>query len=270
LGSYSIQLVHPYNPQEPYVGIAPNRAPYSGADNVGSVSLASTPDSGAAWKIALMPEGRVRFQSVSMPLHAMTLYDNRRRRTENHHHMMLAALKETANFTGSAEGEPLRMMELQKEKVVLPDDDDIWPMLIPVSLASPLDVTFQVRPTRQNGGGLEIWDPQTRHVLASGNPEWFAKDHVASKGIAECSALDSWGSASNCEGRQLVSFDPELPMEATPYVSRADIVAISGSNGWLELLFVSIFFCAGCYLCFQCFQCFYTVFTGREFGASQS
>jgi hypothetical protein len=102
------------------------------------------------------------------------------------------------------------------------------------------NVTFRARPTHRDGGGLEIWDPQTGHTLASANTEWMMSDNVAKHGIAEC-ADDGWFFSSGCEGRQLVQFEPALPLEATPFVGRNYISAIGTLNWWQMLFFLVIF-----------------------------
>lgn len=231
LGSHSIAFNHPYDQQKPFIGVTE-----------GGPWLSSSSSSQPAWKIALSPGGRVRLESLLLPGTALKIYNNRRRRSKQ---FLLAKKTATSKRAANVTDGVAETLTTHTKKAVLPDDDDLWPMVTPIEDASPIDVTFQVRPTHKNGGGLEIWDPQTGHVLASGNPEWWSKDQVAARGIAECG--DNLFSAGDCEGRQLVQFEPELPFEATPFVSRADITAIAALNWWqMLLLFVTI---AGCYFC---------------------
>jgi hypothetical protein len=243
LGSHSIAFNHPYDQQKPFIGVTE-----------GGPWLSSSSSSQPAWKIALSPGGRVRLESLLLPGTALKIYNNRRRRTDDEEasrrrrrkYFLLAKKTATSKRAANVTDGVAETLTTHTKKAVLPDNDDLWPMVTPIEEASPIDVTFQVRPTHKNGGGLEIWDPQTGHVLASGNPEWYSKDQVAAQGIAECS---DWGmfSAGDCEGRQLVQFEPELPFEATPFVSRADITAIAVLSWWqVPLLFLSI---VGCYFC---------------------
>merc|ERR1719265_447286 len=96
------------------------------------------------------------------------------------------------------------------------DNDDLWPVLVNFQSAHPLDTTFQVRRTAEDGGGIEIWDPQHRVSLASADVKWAISDHVAKRGVAECATSWTGGLFGSCEGRQLVEFSPALPQEALP------------------------------------------------------
>merc|ERR1740138_255971 len=181
----------------------------------------------------------------------MKIYSNRRRRSNDDHghgigsrrrffFQQLGTRAEAGRHANAHARDGKDNSSVQK--AVISDDDDMWPVLVVFSRAHPLDVTFRVRHTAKDGGGLEIWDPQTRHSLASGNPAWYSKDRVAARGIAECRepGMGGWFS-DGCEGRQLVEFEPALPMEATPIVGRDYIYEVSTLNWWQMLLFIFCF-----------------------------
>lgn len=250
LGEYSIRFTKPYDPAKPFIGVGSwglgsrlsigTSGVFSSRD-----TLAASSNSQPEWKIALTAHGHVRFESLSKPGKAMHIYANRRRRSSDSRRrsFFLQLEEETVqgnsmsmeqNRTVKAHSEETINLGSTDNKVLIPDDDDHWPILVNIPEAQPNDVTFRVRPTQKNGGGLEIWDPQTGYALASANPDWTFRDNVAGQGIAECSG--SWF-AGDCKGRQLVEFNPELPVEATPYVAR-DYITAYGAMAWWQVLLV--------------------------------
>jgi len=123
---------------------------------------------------------------------------------------------------------------------------DLWPALVKLEKASPYEATFQVRPTMQDGGGLEIWDPHVKVALANTEAEesWVS-DPFDVDGVGECVNP----SQGECGGRQLVEFDPPLPAKARETNRRAIITAISKLYVWQTVL---IILC--CVLVFCCSQ----------------
>ena len=53
-----------------------------------------------------------------------------------------------------------------------------------VEATTPLEATFQVRPTLRNGGGYELWDPQHQVALANADPESWG-DVVVERGVTD-------------------------------------------------------------------------------------
>lgn len=239
LGAHAIRFKNPYDRAKPYLGVGDSIVTELDWDS--SRSLAATSSSQPSWNIALTPGGHLRFESMAMPGSAIHFYKDRRRRSRRSHNFLQEAStqsKKAANTTLAQVTSDSQGQEETRHKAAasIPDDDDLWPVLVSIKKASPLSVTFRARPTHKNGGGLEIWDPQTGHALASANAEWFSADHVARNGIAECLDVSDLFSISDCEGRQLVQFDPELPMEATPIIARNYISAIGVLNWWQAIL----------------------------------
>lgn len=140
---------------------------------------------------------------------------------------------------GRSQPEPLNLIH---------DSDDEWPVVVPFIESSPADATFRIRQTAKNGGGLEIWDPQTGHALSTRpaltNPEYASTDKAADQGISEC---DTFG-FSNCEGRQLVEFEPELPARASPVVPHDIIKEIDTVMPW-EVWLIGMLVCIVCCCC---------------------
>jgi len=123
-------------------------------------------------------------------------------------------------------------------KVKITDDDDLWPVLMPFEEAHPIYATFRVRPTAKDGGGYEIWDPQTQVALSSANPDWYFGDEATDRGMAECRVA-----GGECDGHQLVNFEPKLPHKATPLVER-DILYEHGVLHWWQAGLIWLFIVA--------------------------
>jgi len=122
-------------------------------------------------------------------------------------------------------------------------------MLIKLEAATPLEATFQIRPTMKNGGGYELWDPGTQVSLASADPDGWG-DSVVEQGVTECYHKSFWSSDPCDGGRQLVAFEPKLPNDALVGVARSNIEAISILSAWQAWLLV------GCFvLCGTCLWC---------------
>lgn len=210
LGEYSIQFHKPYEPAKSYLG-------------VGGAGLKAMGDSAHTWWIALTHLGFVRFESMRMPGEVLTIYNNRRRR------------------------QPTVAVSLSQVDKTSGDDNDLWPTTEPLETVSPLDATFLIRKT---GDGFEIWDPQRDVAIANANPAGWFQDHVADRGVAECSN-SFFGLVDGCKGRQVVTFSPELPVEAVSSQGRIHVNALSGFTWWQLCLFLIGGICLCCCCCYQ-------------------
>lgn len=273
VGDYAIKFENAHDSRRAYLGDTVSRWTMFGPSQENPVThyLASVPTSEPRWKIAITSGGHVRFESKLEPGHVMSIWENRRRRTDGRRRSMnsrrrMNLLQESRLVVNGTETSrdpqqsdasgalPLRP-SLRKSNGTLDlatfvDDEDYWPVLIDFRYAHPLDVTFRVRWTAQDGGGLEIWDPQTFHALASsqgGWLGWMSGDRVASQGVSECGSGPGFFSmmfGSNCNGRQLVEFEPPLPQEATTRAPRDYIYEVSVLSWWQFLILFCC--CGGC------------------------
>jgi len=217
IGEYSIRFSKPFLPDRPFLGIGSFDTVASG--KIGPLATVSTSDK--QWKIAQTPHGRVRLTNTKHPGSVLTMHVNRRRRSD--------------------------FMQLQSrpEQKKMSDNDDLWPVLKKLEETTPLEATFQVRPTLRNGGGYELWNPANQVSLANADPESWG-DMVVKQGVTECYHKGMWGSDPCEEGRQLIAFDPALPSKVLVESHRANIVAIhSNVEWWMWSLF---FFCLFCWL----------------------
>lgn len=270
LGTYAISFQKAYVPEKPYVGAVkpgPHYAPPTGEFDVQTWDteyLVATADSRPQWKIALSPRAHVRFESADYPGNILSIYVNRRRRSFLLQQKSSPRNVQSENATsGVADRRALPKHDAHRDgaqvvmdedldeylrerdairdadgtKVKITDDDDLWPVLMPMEEAHPIYATFRVRPTAKDGGGYEIWDPQTQVALSSANPDWYFGDSATDQGMAECRVADG-----ECDGRQLVNFEPRLPHKATPVIER-DILAEHGVLHWWQAGLIWLCFC---------------------------
>eukprot|EP00747_Dinoflagellata_sp_TGD_P070343 gnl/TRDRNA2_/TRDRNA2_156554_c0_seq1.p1 gnl/TRDRNA2_/TRDRNA2_156554_c0~~gnl/TRDRNA2_/TRDRNA2_156554_c0_seq1.p1 ORF type:complete len:386 (-),score=41.24 gnl/TRDRNA2_/TRDRNA2_156554_c0_seq1:284-1441(-) len=233
VGDYSISFVKPYVSSKPYVGAEKNEGGLFGP-GILKYPLASTADPSRMWRIASDSKGYVRLANLHFQSKVFTIYHNRRRRSD----FFLQRDKE-GKESAMSEAMPRHAVALAG----ISDDDDLWPMLMPLEDITPLSATFQIRETR---GGLEIWDPQQGVSLAGANPDWWIKDDVASRGISECYP-ESWAVGA-CEDRQLVRFEPAISGEVIsmgPQNKIRQITTLTKFQSFLVVIAVVLVF-AGC------------------------
>lgn len=257
LGTHAIRFANPYQPERPYVEAGAGGSLEGwGSSEYAYLQSSSVPQPG--WKVALTAGGHVRFESASQAGRVMTVYSNRRRRSDGRRRMLLQR-----GAKASRDGNPKIMEPLDSKQrglgekdnnsqplrlTAITDDDDEWPVTMSFTVVHPLDATFRVRNTHKNGGGLEIWHPKSHFSLASGNPSWLIKDRAAAQGIAECKP-DGTLFGGDCEGRQLVQFEPALPVRAMPFSPR-DYITEYGVLNWWQFLLLMVCCCGPCILCF--------------------
>lgn len=236
IGRHSLRFGKPFDPIRPYV-TSFEVAPPSPYDEHGSEAEASgvthyletTSSDEDAWEVALTGEGHVRLESRVDPGHVLSIYHNRRRRTD-----LLQKSVHAENHKGHYDDN-------------IDDSDDLWPVLVHFRSAHPLDVTFRARRTEQDGGGIELWHPQTGHALAAADPHWLFRDRVAAWGVAEC-RTPTGAYSGDCAGRQLIDFNPPLPQEATFSAEHEYIREITVLTEAQALLLI-VGMCICCALC---------------------
>mmetsp|Transcript_53274 Transcript_53274/g.102976 ORF Transcript_53274/g.102976 Transcript_53274/m.102976 type:complete len:490 (+) Transcript_53274:87-1556(+) len=245
IGEYAIHFMDPALPHRPYLGLG-SQGMMSGPPGM-IAGLGTTDLNTKQWKLALTPNGRVRFQSKAYPDSVLTIYNNRRRSFLQTIEQRLTSkvrqrtYEQMANSSsGSSSG---NAHDHAKKGHAMFGSYDLWPSLVKLEKAGPHEATFQVRPTMQDGGGLEIWDPHTKVALANTNAEesWTA-DAFDADGIGECVSPES----GDCEGRQLVEFEPPLPAKARETAVRAMINKISILYMWQTVMIVLCGICVCC------------------------
>jgi len=284
LGSYALRFVNAYDQQTPYVQATPF-AQHTGTglfdlDYTAAArrhgcthSLAANADPGKYWKIALTGHGHLRFESNVEPGHVMSIYNNRRRRSQ--HFLQVQGREVSASRSDADVEDPRQSLAVEARARLaahslhasrpiaslvasasggsangtkISDDDDLWPVLMPLRFVHPLDATFRLRQTLQDGGGLEIWDPQSMHALSSADRSWMFSDPPARRGVAECEAPGLFF-GGDCQGRQLVKIEPPIPQKAVVIGPRDEIFEM-GSWGFLEVML-----CACCFWVCCCCLC---------------
>lgn len=232
LGEFSIKFMNPHVSEKAYVSVA-----------VGSgrrVTLGGEAKDDRQWKIALTAAGYVRFESLRVTGHILTIYENRRRRTEDvDRRRFSSALLHEGRTTAGREA--------------FADDVDLWPTLLPLGEAHPLDATFMVRHSGRGVDDLEIWDPQRGVSLASADPNAWFEDSAANQGVAEC--YPSGWLSSGCEGRELVAFDPPLPEKALTKTGQITLGEIGNLNWWQSLIVIFMVLLLGVCLCVCALHC---------------
>lgn len=275
LGDHSLAFTNAYHEDTPYVQATSSLGGYwfdeglREAQNAGVTHmLSATADAGKEWKLALTGHGHVRFESKSHPGHIMTIYHVRRRRSQSflqtqgdahpwkrrvgaheedprEHQLSRFRL---ASLTGEAPPPAPESLATflagssTADRVQISDNDHLWPVLMRFEEAHPLDASFRVRHTLADGGGTEIWDPQHQVALSSADPAWTFRDRVAGSGVAECEA-PGLIFGGECEGRQLVTFEPPLPHKAVVVGPRDEIFEV-GSMSFFEILIGVVFLVA--------------------------
>jgi len=244
IGEYAIRFMEPSLPHTAYLGLGSGSSVISGPPGMiaglGTIALNTK-----QWKIALTPNGRVRLQNTAHPDSVLTIYSNRRRgflQTSNHGLTSKARQGNREQMANSSSGSSSAHDAAKKGKKTF-GSYDLWPALVKLEKACPFDATFQVRPTVQDGGGLEIWDPHTKVAIANTNGEgtWTA-DAFDVDGIGECVDPQS----GDCLGRQLVEFEPPLPAKARETAVRAIITRISTLYLWQTVMIVLCCICTFC------------------------
>lgn len=205
-GSYAVRFRLPYDRKKPYIRSIPF-GPEAMNDEVGfaadadgvTAQLAAFGRGEPVWRIAVVPGGFVRFESLTTPGNVLTIYD-----------------KSEAEGVSLAETRRHR----SRSRSGIGDEDDLLPVLVHYRAARARRVSFRIRESLGGSGGLDVWDPQSGLSLASADhwkrpgDGWLHADRVAEGGVAECTAPSPLGPEGDCNGREVVDFEPPLPARA--------------------------------------------------------
>lgn len=219
IGEYAIRFSQPFIPDRAYLGIS--RKDNTIDDKSWMIStLDTTAQRTKQWKLAFTPNGRVRFEHTAYPGSVLTIHNRFRR-----HHGEGGLLQSSRQ---SKRGVMMNSSKTIEEEKNTAGHSHLWPLLIKLERADPIRATFQVRPTQLDGGGLEIWDPYTKVAIANTNEKLNY--------VGECHGFQR----GECNGREFVEFEPELPAKARMSTARAIISEISAISVWQTLLFIPI------------------------------
>jgi len=265
IGIHAIRFLHAHNESKPYLGLDEfvDDGFFSTLKKAIPARVGSKEALNAQWKMFLSPSGLVRFESAAHPNQVLSIYMNRRRRTDNNKYL-LARKGDEEEVDATADGNATSHGHLRKEQMTISYDDDLWPRLFSLSETTPLAASFMAREAA--GGGLEIWDPEQGVALASAAIErsWLFDDNMGdeerARGVAECYPHSFW--REGCRGRQVVAFEPPLPLEAVSPKPRMELHSLPVLPWWFVVLFV-VFCCTGaCLVC--CGQTTTVTIGGRQ------
>jgi len=258
LGEFSIRFSAPAEPHRPYMGV----------DEQGRPATVAT--SQPLWSIAMTHDGYLRFESIALPGHVLTIYNNRRRRSgllaqttargrSSLAHAEVAPKDKSrelnsSNLEGSPharliaeDGKHLTVAQDRTEEqagslatglAMISDHYDLWPLMKKVHESSPLDANFLVHGSRATVGagpadGLEIWDPQSGVALATVDSTEYSRNPWF--GEATENGLAECSPAEQSwmgEGCEARKFVEFAPDLPTEAVSRTGRIRIHAISTW--------------------------------------